>query len=389
MIIMKKNSLTKLKSLAKCILCIVLCYYLITILLSWNRIMHFKNYVYLSHPMSSKAYSDCHFTIANVKLCFSNKNTGIQDERYEFSICNKKKDSLIVRPQVSTIDTLGAFFTPSILNNRDVAIGQNLLGKVQRRNGGHINNAFGAIRFSSPFNNSTKYHEVELYQGGNPNSYIINKNNTYDNASAEFWHEEDVFYTLLDALRKWELDEYRTSIFRFSDEGLMVNTYYGLGEHNDSTVIIKPKENTSWTDFLNLLLAPYDISKAKYDCMFMAYELDSTNVQIRFNESVEISEIDNSSFVDKDLNSLRFSNWGVRQSVNLTDGFYISFDGKSKTSNYDGWAIRNYKEDEALSFNVKFLESRTLQWFRLFFLTTIIAYLLAIIAKEFFHLVKK
>ena len=388
MIIMKKNSLTKLKSLAKCFLYMALCYYLITVLLSWNRVMHFKNYVYLSHPMSSKAYSDCHFTIADVKLGFSNEDTGVQDECYAFSICNKKKDSLISRPQVSSIDTLGAFFTPSVLNNRNVAIGLNLLGIVQKRNGGQINNAFGAIRFSSPINNSTNHHEVELYQGGNQNSYIIHKNNTYDNASAEFWDEEDTFYTLLDAFRKWELSEYKTSIFKFNDEELMVNTYYGLGENTDSTVIIKPKESTSWTDFLNLLLAPYDLSKAKYDCTFMTYEVDSTNVLICFDESVEISEIDNASLVAKDLNSLRFSNWGVRQSLNLSDAFCQSYDGKSKTVVYDGWTLRNYKQNEALSFSVKFLESRTLQWFRLFFLTTVIAYLLAIIAKDFFRFFK-
>lgn len=382
---MKKNCLTKLKCLAKCFFCMALCYYLITVLLSWNRVMHFKNYVYLSHPMSSKAYSDCHFTIADVKLCFSNEETGVQDECYVFSIRNKKKDSLIARPQVSSIDTLGAFFTPSVLNNRNVAMGLNLLGKVKNRNGGQINNAFGAIRFSSPINNSINHHEVEIYQGGNQNSYIINKNNTYDNALAEFWDEEDTFYTLLDAFRKWELSEYKTSIFRFNDEELMVNTYYGLGGENDSTVIIKPKENTSWTDFLNILLAPYDISKAKYDCTFMTYEVDSTNVLIRFNEPVEISDIDNALLVAKDMNSLRFSNWGVRQSLNLSDAFCQSYDGKSKTVIYDGWTLRNYKQNEALSFSVKFLESRTLQWFRLFFLTTVIAYLLAIIAKDFFR----
>lgn len=386
---MKKSHKEKLISLAKCILFMVLCYNLIIVLLSWNRVMHFKNYVYVSHPMSSKAYSDCHFTVADAELCFSNEGTGVLDECYAFSICNQKKDSLIPRPQVSTIDTLGAFFTPSVLNKREVAIGLNLLGEVQKRNGGQINNAFGVIRFSSPSNNIIDHHEIKLYQGGNQNSFVINKNNTYDNASAEFWDEEDTFYTLLDALRKWELSEFKTSVFRFDDNDLMVNTYYGLGAQTDSAVIIKPIDNSSWTDYLNLLFAPYDISKAKYDCTFMTYGVDSTNVLIRFNESVQISEIDNASLIAKDLNSLKLSNWGVHQSLSLADAFYQSFDGKSKNIEYNGWVLRNYKQNEALSFCVKFLESRTLQWFRLFFLTTFIAYLLAIIAKEFFHLFKK
>ncbi len=382
---MKENSLAKLKSLVKFILCLVLCCYLITVLLSWNHVMHFKNYIYLSHPMSSKADSDCHFTIADVKLSFSNENAGVRDECYVFSICNKKKDSLMARPQVSSIDTLGAFFTPSVLNNRKVSIGLNLLEKVQKRNGGQINNAFGAIRFSFPFNNSTIHHEVEIYQGGNQNSYIINKNNTYDNASVEFWNEEDTFYTLIDALRKWELSEYRTSIFRFNDEELMVNTYYGLGEHADSSVIIKPKDCTSWTGLLNLLLAPYDISKAKFDCSLMTYEIDSTNVTISFDESVEISPIDNAAFVSLDVKRLNFRNWGICESIEFADAFHQSYDGKSKTIEFSGWDLRDYKQDEALSFNVKFLESNAIQWFRLFFLTTIITYLLAIIAKMLYR----
>lgn len=385
---MKMNMSKKLKALAKCVLCMVLCYWLITILLSWNRVMHFKNYIYASHPMSSDAYSRSHFTVADMDLHFSNRGTGISAERYTFCIIHKMKDSSIARPQESTIDTLGAFFTPCILNERKVAIGLSLLDKVQKRNGGNISNAFGLIRFSSPLANPKEYHEMELYNGGNPNSFVVQKSNTYENASIEFWDEEDTFYTLLDALRKWELGEYRTSIFRFDNEELMVNTYYGFGSHVDSTVVIQPKTSSTLVDYLHMLFLPYDISKAKFDCSLMTYEIDSTNVTISFDESVEISRIDNYAFVSKDVKKLNFTNWGICKTLGLADAFHQSYDGKSKTVVFNGWDLRDYKQDEALTFNVKFLESSTIQWFRLFFLTTIIAYLLAIIVKMFYQLFK-
>lgn len=385
---MKKNNNAKFLVVVKCLLCIVLCFFLSTLLFEWNRVMHFKNFIYLSHPMSKNAADSKHYAAVDAEIYFSNGRAGISEECYTFYIRNHKKDSVIAHPQVSTVDTLAAFFCPSIIHKRNVSSGRDLLQKVIKSNG-VIENAFGVIRFSSPGRSEFERHKMELYNGGNSNSFIVQKSNTYENAYLEFWAEEDVFYTLLASLRKWELDEYRTSIFRFSDEDLMVNTYYGLGEHIDSAVVIKPQKKTSWTDFFNLLFAPYDISKATYDCMFLTNELDSTNVLIRFNESVEISKIDNASLVSKDLNSLRFSNLGVRPSINLLDGFYISFDGKPKTFNYDGWALRNYKRNEVLSFNVKFLESRSLQWIRLFFLTTIIAYLIAMVGKYLMQLLKK
>lgn len=384
---MKKNNKTKLLVVIKCIFCIVLCYFLSTILFDWNRVIHLKNFVYLSHPMSTNAADSMHYAVVDADICFCNSGSGISEECYTFYIKNQKKDSLIAKPQISTVDTLAALFCPSIINKRDVSSGLNILQKVGKRNKG-IENAFGVIRFSSQNRSHIEHHNVQLYQGGNSNSFVVQKNNTYENAYLEFWEEEDVFYSLLEALRKWELDEYRTSIFRFTEENLIVNTYYGFGETADSAVVINPRKNTSWTDILDLLLSPYDISKARYDCSFMVYELDSTNVHIRFNEGVEISDIDNSNLVAKDVNKLDFVNLGLYLPKGMSDVFYRNFDGRSTTTLFDGWDLRDYKQNQMLSFNVKFLESRNLQWIRLFFLTTIIAFLIAMIGKYLMQLFK-
>lgn len=339
-------------------------------LLCWNQVLHFKNFIYLSHPLSKDACSNMHHTTLDAEITFTNDGSGVSKERYSFSIDKQLKDSAIARPQVMTVDTFAAFLCPSVNDNCDVSLGIDLLKKAEQK---------------SPSVNQEKYNGVDLYKGGNQNSYIIHKNNILGYTDVYFWAEEDHFIELLKSIRKWELNEFRTSIFRFDDDDLLVNTYYGIGCQADSAVVIQNKEVPfqKIRRFFCLFFAPYDISKAQYDCTFMAHELDSTNINIKFAEGVDISVINHPRLVDcKPMSDgLVFRNLGIHVPKGINESFIQNFDGKSKTIVFNGWEFRNYKENEALTFYVKYLDSRNIQWIRLFFLTTIIAYLFTLIVK--------
>ena len=389
---MKDKTLKRIVAAAKIIFCLVLVYFLAKFLISWNEVLHFKNFVYLSHPMSKDAYSNMHHTTLDAEITFTNDGTGVSKERYSFSIDKQLKDSAVSRPQIMTVDTLAALMCPSVNNNYKVPLGVDLLRKAEKNNGGMTSNAFGVIRFSTPSVNQRKYNDVELYKGGNQNSYVIHKNNILGYADTDFWYEEDRFFDLLNSLREWDLTETSTSLFRFDDDDLLVNTYYGIGRDADGAVVIESKDIPfqKLRRFFSLFFASYDISQAEYDCSFIAHELDSTIIRFKFAEGVEISKVHHPGLIENNTlsNGLVFVNLGKHTPKGFSEIFNDHFNDQTTTIDIDGWQMRDFKENKSLRFHAKYLDSRNIQWIRLFFLTTIIAYVLTLIWKYFIQFCK-
>ncbi len=361
----------------KCCIAFAVCSYLVSVLFSWNRVVHFKNYIYLSHPMSLSNSDRQHFIVADAEIILSNEKSCVSTERYKFSVLDKEKTSNVF-PRTASLDTLAAYITPSSGNNFLVTKGEKRLRRgMESNNMQKIENAFGAIRVSSPAKVKAGGNGDESFNGADKSSFTLHKYGAMEGTSFGLWTEEKAFSVMLRTLREWEKNEYRPSIFNYEDGNTDINTYYGFSNDANAPLIIENQKshNAKLQHILNILFAPYDISKAQYDCVVIGYGIDSTNINIQFDEGVEISEINATSMKEKDTRHIKLENMGIRYPKGMENFLYQSFTADSRGVNVDGVEMRKYILDETLFFSVKYLESNNWQWIRLFFLTTIITYL--------------
>lgn len=386
---MKKIKLSKrMGNVLKFILSIIVSCYLISILFSWNHVMHFKNFIYLSHPMSVDINNSRHYTCADLNLTISNANKGVIKELYKFSVNNKRKSTSITQ-RTASIDTLASYISPIIGNKIRVSSGLQTLRQQSSKYNVTPKNVFGVIRFSTPSVERLKNSRTDVYQVGT-SGYTIHKIGSLEESRISFWLEENTFLEALNGLRKWEKSEFGMSIFCFNDDDLDVNTYYGFGGDSQNPVSIQ-NNNSSIGRFrrlFNLLFAPYDISKAQYDCAIMAYGIDSISLCLNFDEGVETTEINFPSVSEIDAHNIKLANIGNDLPKELASIFYQSSINETRTIDVAGDLIRKYKQNGTLSLSVKFLESKNWQWIRLFVLTTFITYLISKIVKYAMRLLK-
>ena len=379
----------KIGNVLKFLLSIFVCCYLISILFSWNHVMHFKNYIYLSHPMSAEINKNNHYTSADLNITVSNAEMGVCKEQYKFTVDNSLK-SIESSQRTASLDTLASYISPIIGNKIKVSSGLKTLRYQASRYNVVPKNAFGVIRFSTPSARYIKNSETDIYKVGTTD-FTIHKSGLLEDSQISFWLEESTFQEVLNGLRKWEKSEFRTSVFSFNDNDTDVNTFYGFGADTNRPVIIQDKKSSygSFRRLINLLVAPYDISKAQYDCAIMSYGIDSISLNITFDEGVETSEISSPSLLEIDAHHIKFANIGNNLPKELTAIFNQASVDETRTFDVAGNLIREYKEKGTISLSVKFLESKNWQWIRLFILTTFITYLFSKIIKYAIRLLKK
>lgn len=387
-----KKILREMLPWLKCIIAFLLVIYLTTVLVSWNEVPHYKHYIYLSHPMSKQASSDTHYISADVEFLFTNGDRCIKQEKYSYKIANKQKHLLTIKPRFMSIDTTTVYFSPKINGSQNLQIGSKVLNDNAEKYGNFkVTNIFGAIRFSKDIMGKSQRLQFDSKISPDHKSFVVYKRGNLIDLSSNSWLEEEDFYRLIAGLREWEKKDTRAAIFDFEDKTTWVNTYYGIGSQTADNVEIEFGDNDEYRTigFIRKLLSPFDISKAQIDLAFIAYQLDSVRLKLRFTEGVSISDFNNKKLAEAGINELSFINMGIGLPEPIYDSFRFLSSGEKLTVIYEENDNRKFKEEDCLSLFINFVESRNLQWIRLFFLTTVIAYLLTRCCKYTMDLYKK
>lgn len=365
----------------------IICFGMTYLLISWNRVPRFQHYLYLSHPFSTD--TEDRFVCANIDLILTNGHDDLQGnykqnlaERYSFSILNKGKKQGVLKPEYHAIDSVLRFISKNVDGRISMKDGTLLYRQGQREaKGNEISNMFGIVHFSSkpaiPF---TEHPKVQKCNNG----IVFLKHEKCENCSSNgLWWEESVFLNNMSFFREQErLLEAKDLMFNYPNDGMSFQTAYvsGFSDCND----IEASTNyipTGWLkSTFRIFLAPYDITKAQFDCVVFSHEIDSLNVRFNFVEGVEISDAGNIKPIKSNMYSIVFSNVGRINSTDFSKFLYRTSPAKMEIEYGD---VIRQKNESGISLFVSFLSYRNIQWLRLFILTTILAYCYFNFAKSF------
>lgn len=376
---MKINSRIINGNAVKSLICFFVSLYLISLLFSWNKVPHYRNFIFISHPMSINSNDKRHYAQLDATITLFNSPMETPGEQYYFKISDKEKNKKTNNPQISTIDTLGALFCPLIVNKRNVPQGiQYLCEELAKYGRGTIYNTFSIIKFSYPYSQKIDDPTHRSHVGDKGADIVIEKKNIFKDAKYGSWSEEYECITFMEEFKKWDEKELDKSFFYFQENQMQMNTYYGLDTDPDGEVYIKSQQYNG-NQLLNkfkTLFADYDISKAEYSLSLIANEIDSVNLIVNFDEGVEVSEITTKTLISKGIHYIKLSNIGVDLPQAMYEMFMPNINQVKKKVTIKNRELSDYKQNGTLSFSVNYLESKNLQWIRLFFLTSIITYLI-------------
>ena len=346
--------------------------------MSWNKVPRFQHYLYLSHPFSIDTKD--HFVCANIDLILTNGYDDLQDnfkqnlaERYSFSILNKGKKQGVLKPEYHAIDSVLRFISRNVNGRISMKDGTLLYRQGQREAKGiEISNMFGIVHFSSkPATPFTKHPKVQKCHNG----IVFIKNEKCEDCSSNgLWWEESTFLHNMETFREQErLLEARDLMFNYPKDGMSFQTAYvsSFSGCNDIEASISYTPAGWLKRTFRILVAPYDITKAQFDCVIFSHEIDSINIRFNFIEGVKISDAGNIKPSKSNMFSIDFPNVGRINSTELNKFVYRTSPAKMKIQYGD---VIRQKNESGISLFVSFLSCRNIQWLRLFILTTILAY---------------
>ena len=365
----------------------IICFGMTFVLISWNRVPRFQHYLFLSHPFSTD--KEDHFVCANIDLILTNGYDDLQDnfkqdltERYSFSILNKEKKQGVLKPEYHAIDSVLRFISRNVDGRISMKDGTLLYCQgLREAKGIEISNMFGIVHFSSkpatPFTNHPKVQKC------NNGIVFVKHEKCEDLSSNGLWWEESTFLHNMETFREQErLLEARDLMFNYPEDGMSFQTAYvsGFSGCNDIEASISCTPVGWLKRTFRILLAPYDITKAQFDCVVFSHEIDSLNVRFKFIEGVKISDAGNIKPSKSNMFSIDFPNVGRINSTELSNFIYRTSPAKMKIQYGD---VIRQKNESGISLFVSFLSCRNIQWLRLFILTTILAYCYFSFAKSF------
>lgn len=379
--------------LAKAIALGLMCFVLILILIRWNRVPRFQHYLYLSHPYSSNASDARCFTIAEVDLLLTNGfdvpcNQEKQHfaEKYSFRLLSKPKRQDVSLPQYHALDSVLRFISRNDNGSITMRDGAELFVQGQRvAKGQDMCNLFGVVHYSSQSATPLLEHpQVRACENG----VIFVKHELCDaNLSDGLWWEEDVFQHNLNFFREKERElEARDLMFNYRDMGMSFQTSYLAGHCGSKDFSTSLKYNPNgWLKYsLKIFLAPFDITKAQFDCVVFSHEIDSVNLRLSFMEGVQISCTSNLEPNKVDMHHISFCDIGRVRSPELRKAIHRVSPAMQQIKYGD---IVQQKHDGGTSLFVTYLSYRNIQWLRLFILTTILAFCLAQFVKSVYQIV--
>lgn len=383
MICLHKNSILVTKVIVLC----VICYTLTIILIGWNRVPRFQHYLYLTHPYSKSADIRHHFVEANVELVFTNGFDILQEQtklqladKYSFIIHDKPKRQDVSPPQYSKNDSIMRFISRNhegMIPMKDGAL-LYLQGQSISR-GLDICNLYGVIHYASLSSLPFTFHP-EVRTCNNGIAFIKNEPLENDTSNGLWW-EESILYDRMKILRDLERDfEGRDLMFNYPDGGMSFQTAYIGGSYGSrvTSVSINYDPEGLLKRYFRIFLAPFDVTKAQFDCVVFSQEIDSLNVSICFKEGVEFSGLGNIEPTIIDMHHLVFSDIGRIKSQEFRKAIHRA----SLKLNFLYGDVIQQKADSGFSLFVNYLSYRNIQWLRLFILTTILSYF-------YFNLVRK
>ena len=331
------------------------------------QVPEYRHYLILMHPMS-KQETRMKYVSANLQFDISNCNLYRDDaESYYFELTDKQPHQDIYRPKFSkpsdcfnivgnpysqeiSKKMLASFFSEdSIGNMYYVYYARTAKGKIPSFN-------------SSSFVNGKR---------GSQSIYLVK-----DYPSVlDIQDLEDLLYEAIVKAKSAEKNRrFLESVFDYDSEKMRTTSISIMTHKNicNASVVKNVSGLPYFFRQLTTLFAPYDITKAGYKFYIFSESVDSVTMTLNFDENVDLSPC-NRPYNKQGKRSFLFDNLATRALEGLPNEPFLweinTKYGRVNAEKYQRCANRDY-----ISLWAKFEASERLQWIRLFFLTSLLAY---------------
>jgi hypothetical protein len=333
----------------------------------------------------SKDNSSSHFTVANVQLLADNLPcvnqldsiiVPIKGDKYEFEIYNRNKAKNIVLPFYDTC-------SDSFFDYFDYRTNLSLKNKVLKNDYiSEVNNVFVILHYLSDTTGiKIKPDAIKLNQKEG-HSVLVRKKDYVNNST---WQLETAIQTLHQSCSKMEKNErIDEKLFDYKIDSMLLDSYYLFTDKSLNTVniYIPDKSVSKIQNLWNLLTSQFDITKAQYNYIILSEAIDSVNVNLYFNDIVKFYPLSLSeeSGIKYEKGSNYIKLHDIKSTHSNNHGTYRLFRmSKDDNKAYSAEGIYNNARYNKFSFFAQRVGTEKLQWIRIFFASTVLAYLVSIL----------
>lgn len=347
--------------------------FLFYLLLLCLRVRSFDHYVFVSY--SSSSYNDTNCINARITYNLSNLN---ETDKTSFEFLSKRsaKRPDVLAPQHYSLSGINQLAGISIDKLSVYATKANI--PVDS-----ISNLYNVVLFETNNDQSVTYKEQVSPRRGDVlihREYLVGQE---IKITHEHLLEQALKYTV-DKESKYDTD----GPFQIDIQNFVINSYSILTSKFKEVKTVHETPRFSGLRLLVKIFEPYDITREDHKFVFHTQAVDTLGFIVKFDEKVETSPMNRTPSYNN-YQEIVFDDITTHGETKYDAGTkYLYSDIKQRSATFHISYYQQKARENTLSFWVKYVSSEKLQWFRLFFLTTVLGYCitrLIILMGNFIH----
>ena len=326
----------------------------------------YHHYVILMHPMNKIACNK--FVTAKVDFQFSNYGKrGSEGESYSFSFSDKPNNPDIFPPRFTKPSDCFYIIGSSFSNEMEKSMLMSFFPIDS------IKGMFYVMHTRTSNNEDSKFHHSISIKGKTGSKIAILEKEFP--STQQLNGIEDVLFEAIEKGKNSDKFLFHEKVFDYDNSLLHTSSFSIIAEEmtSENDYSIKRQKKESLFSPITKLFTPYDITKAGYKIYVFSESIDSVLLTLNFDENVELSSI-NKQYRKNNSKSITFHDIATKQLDEPRNQFLTEMNYKYGQVNIRRFQKCAYRD--CFSFWVKYESSETLQWIRLFILTSILGYLL-------------